>query len=167
MKFGKAFIAGVIGAVVMTALMFMGRVMGMTAMNLEMALGSMMTQTVSSTSWILGLVLHLMVGGLIALIYGFGFEYIAHKAGWLTGVGFAIVHAIVSGIAMGMIGMMHPLMVVAQPVSEGRLLAPGFFASNFGMMTVGAFIMLHLVYGAIVGVLYGPVRSPGTVEASA
>ncbi len=158
MNFGKAFLAGVIGGVVMTVLMFMGRMMGMTEMNLEMAMGSMMTQSVSSISWIIGFVMHLMISGLIALVYAYGFEYITHKAGWLTGAGFAVIHTIIAGIFMGMMGMMHPLMVASQPVPDGKLLAPGFFASNFGMMTVIAVIMLHLIYGAIVGALYTPAH---------
>ena len=35
--------------------------------------------------------------------------------------------------------------------------APGAFMANLGMMGVGAFFMLHLIYGAIVGAMYGPV----------
>jgi hypothetical protein len=147
-----------VGGAVMTVLMFMGRMMGMTAMDLEMALGSMMTQSISSMSWIIGFVIHLMISGLIALVYAYGFEYITHKAGWLTGAGFGVVHVIIAGIFMGMIGMMHPLMVASQSVPDGKLLAPGFFAANFGMMTVVAFIMLHLIYGAIVGALYTPAH---------
>lgn len=158
MNFGRAFIAGVIGGAVMTVLMFMGRMMGMTAMNLEMAMGSMITQTIGSTSWIIGFVMHLMISGLIALVYAFGFENITHKAGWLTGAGFGVIHVIIAGIFMGMMGMMHPLMVSSQPVPDGRLLAPGYFAMNFGMMTTVAFIMLHLIYGAIVGAFYAPVH---------
>ncbi len=162
MNFGRAFIAGVIGGAVMTVLMFMGRMMGMTAMNLEMAMGSMLMQSVSTISWIIGLVMHLMLSGLIALVYAYGFEYVVHKAGWLTGAGFGVIHTIIAGIFMGMMGMMHPLMTAGPPVPEGRLLAPGFFAMNFGMMTTMAIIVLHLIYGAIVGAIYAPVL--GTLD---
>ncbi len=167
MNYGRAFLAGVIGGAVMSLLMFMGRMMGMTTMNLEMAIGSMITQTVGSTSWILGFVMHLMISGLIALIYAFGFENVTHKAGWLTGAGFGLIHLIIAGLVMGMMGSIHPLMVASQPVPEGRLLAPGFFAMNFGMMTTVAFIMLHIIYGAIVGAMYPPVQHHAQNEAVA
>ncbi len=115
----------------------------------------------------IGLVIHLMISGLIALVYAYGFEHITHKAGWLTGAGFGVIHVLIAGVFMGMIGMIHRLMVASQPVPAGHLLAPGFFAANFGMLTVGAFVMLHLLYGAIVGGFYVFSRVPVAREAVA
>jgi hypothetical protein len=132
-KYGKAFGAGVLGAVVMTALMAMARAMGMPV-NLEMVLGT-------------------MIGGapsLFALIYAVGFEYWTHRADWLVGLGFGVIHTLFSSVLLAMIPAMHPLVPEQMP-------APGPFMSNLGMMGVLAFFMLHLIYGAIVGAMYGPV----------
>ena len=134
MKYGKAFGAGVLGAVVMTVIMAMARAMGMPV-NLEMMLGTMMGGPPSAAKWVMGFIMHLMAGGIFALIYAVGFEYLTHRADWLVGVRF---------------GAMHPLIPEQMP-------APGAFMANLGMMGVIAEIMLHLIYGAIVGAMYGPV----------
>lgn len=39
-------------------------------------------------------------------------------------------------------------------------MAPGAFMSNIGMMGVVGFLMLHMIYGAIVGAMYSPVLHP-------
>lgn len=149
MKTGTAFVAGVVGGAAMSALMWMARMMmGMPA-NLEMMLGTMVMPP-GTTAWIIGFVMHLMISGAIALLYAWGFEHVTHRAGWLVGAGFGILHAIVAGMVMGMMPMMHPRM-------PDPMMAPGAYMSNLGMMGVIAEFMLHIVYGAIVGAMYGTV----------
>jgi hypothetical protein len=41
-----------------------------------------------------------------------------------------------------------------------RMSAPGAFMANTGGMFVALFVIEHLLYGAIVGALYGPLRQP-------
>ena len=149
MKYGKAFGAGVLGAVVMTVMMAVARAMGMPA-NLEMMLGTMMGGPPSAAKWVIGFIIHLVDGGIFALIYAVGFEYLTHRAGWLVGAGFGFIRSLVAGLFMAMMPAMHPLIPEAMP-------APGAFMSNLGLMGVIAEIMLHLIYGAIVGAMYGPV----------
>lgn len=158
MNYGRAFLAGVIGGAVMSILMAIARnLMGMPA-NLEMMEGTMLGLQPSTTTWIIGLMMHLVISGLIALIYAAGFEYVTHRAGWLMGVAFSIVHILIGGAAMGMVPAIHPLIPEMMP-------APGAFLSNLGATGVIAFIMLHIIYGAIVGAVYPPVHSrvSGTV----
>jgi len=95
-------------------------------------------------------VMHLMISGAIALIYAWAFEHLTHRAGWLVGVGFGVVHAIIAGVVMGMMPMMHPRM-------PNPVMPPGAFLSNLGTMGVVAEFMLHMVYGAVVGAMYGAV----------
>lgn len=149
MNAGRAFVAGVIGGAVMSALMWMARtIMGMPA-NLEMMLGTMVTDP-GTTAWLIGFVMHLMISGAIALIYAWGFEHVTHRAGWLVGAGFGIIHAIIAGMVMGMMPMMHPRM--PNPISP-----PGAFLSNLGTMGIVAEFVLHVIYGAVVGAIYGAV----------
>ncbi len=150
MNYGKAFIGGMVGGAVMSALMAMARLMGMPV-NLEMMLGTMVGLGPNTTTWILGFLMHLMISGLIALAYGAGFEYVTHRADWKAGAAFSILHILIGGMFMGMVPIMHPLVPEQMP-------APGAFMSNLGAMGVAAFVMLHLIYGAIVGAMYGPVR---------
>lgn len=157
MKAGRAFLAGVVGGAAMTALMWMARTMiGMPA-NLEMMLGTMVADP-GTTAWMIGFVMHLMISGAIALMYAWGFENVTHRAGWTTGATFSVVHIVIAGLVMGMMPMMHPRM--PSPISP-----PGFFMSNLGMMGIVALVMLHVVYGAIVGAMYGPVLHSHTDSA--
>jgi hypothetical protein len=152
MKSGKAFLAGVIGGLAMTILFAVGRAMGMKA-NAEMMLGTMFGAEPSAGTWILGLFVHLMLSGLIALAYAVGFEYVAHRSGWLVGVGFSLVHIAIAGIVMAMIPAIHPMVPEKMP-------APGAFMASMGPIYAFAFVLEHLIYGAIVGALYGPLLHP-------
>lgn len=51
---------------------------------------------------------------------------------------------------MGMMPMMHPRM-------PNPVMAPGAFLFNLGTMDVIAEFMLHMIFGAVVGAMYGPV----------
>lgn len=150
MKTGKAFLAGVVGGLVMVILIWMARTFMGMHMNLSMMLGTMILP-MGMGAWIIGFTMHLIISGLIALIYAWGFEHVTHKAGVLVGLGFSIIHAIGAGIFMGMVPLIHPRIPEMMP-------APGFFLSGMGMMGVIALFMLHFVYGAIVGGMYGPVE---------
>lgn len=151
MKAGKAFAAGIIGAAVMSVLMWVARIMGMQA-NLEMILGTMITDP-GSSAWMIGFVIHLMMGGIFGLIYGWIFEHLTHRSGWLLGGGIGLVHAVVAGIFMGMVPLIHPRM-------PSPVVPPGAFMSHLGMMGPVAVFMLHFVFGAIVGGMYGTVVHP-------
>lgn len=151
MKAGKAFVAGVAGGAAMSVLMWMGRtMMGMPA-NLEMMLGTMVAPE-GATAWLIGLVMHLMISGGIALIYAWGFEHVTHRAGWLIGAGFSIIHTLIAGTLMGVMPAMHPRMP--------PMMAPGAFMSSMGTTGVVMEFVLHLIYGAIVGAMYGAVLHP-------
>ena len=146
----RAFFVGVAGGVVMSLIMALARVMGMEV-HLEMMLGTMLGLVPGAGAWLVGLLMHLMLSGLIALIYAWGFENLTHRAGWLPGMGFGIVHTMLAGLFMGTVPAMHPLI-------PERMAAPGAFMSNLGLMGVIALVMLHLIYGAIVGAGYGEIR---------
>ena len=152
MKPGKAFVAGVVGGAVMSVLLAVARLLGMPV-NLEVMLGTITGMSPGSGAWVLGLIMHLVISGLIALAYAFGFEHVSHRSGALPGVVFSLLHIVIGGLFMGMIPAIHPL------VPE-RMAAPGAFMSNVGDTGVIAFVVLHAIYGAVVGVMYGPVVHP-------
>lgn len=144
----------------MSALMWLGREMMDMPGNMEMLFGTMFGMTQGNTAWLLGFAIHLVVSGLIALIYGWVFERVTHRAGWLVGAGVGFVHAVIAGLVMGMMPAMHALI-------PGQMPAPGFYMSNMGAMTVVSEFVLHMIYGAIVGAMYGsvvrwrPAAAPG------
>ncbi len=152
MNFGRAFLAGVVGGLVMTIIMAFVRATMMPEANPEMMLGTMTGSAPGMATWIMGLIIHLVVSGMIALVYAVGFEYVTHRAGVLIGLGFAIIHIIIGGIVMGLMPMMHPMIPEQMP-------PPGVFMSGMGAMGAGLFVLEHFIYGAIVGAMYVPVHS--------
>ena len=151
MKVGKAITAGLVGGLVMTALGWLVRQFGLE-MNAEMMLGTMMSAP-GVTAWVIGFMIHLMLSALIALLYAWGFERVTHRAGVATGLGFAVIHLLIAGVVMAMIPAMHPMIPEQMP-------APGAFLAGMGGTFVGLFVIEHLLYGATVGALYGPVEHP-------
>jgi hypothetical protein len=150
MKVGKAVIAGVVGGVAMTLLGWIVRRLGIQ-MNAEMMLGTMTGGAPALGTWLVGFVMHLVISALIALAYAWGFEHVTHRAGVAVGLGFAIVHVVIAGMVMAMIPAMHPMIPEQMP-------APGAFMANMGATFVALFLIEHLLYGAIVGGMYGPVE---------
>jgi hypothetical protein len=157
MSVGKAFGAGMIGGVAMAILMWMARALtaGMS-MDLSMVLGTMFLPA-GAAAWVLGSIMHLVVSGLIALVYAWGFEHVTHRAGALVGLAFSVIHSIGTGVFTGLVPMLHPRIPEAMP-------APGYFLLRMGVMGVTALFAVHFVYGAIVGAVYGsaihPARQP-------
>ena len=152
MNFRRAFGAGALGAVVMSFLMAVGRYAGMTELNLEMGLGSMITMTINSGTWVVGLVVHLIAGGIVGLIYAAVFEHVARGATAGLGGAFGAIHSAISGVLLMMMPAVHPLMSTTPGV--GQLQAPGPFGISYGLATAAAFVILHIIYGAIVGGAY-------------
>jgi hypothetical protein len=157
MKFKAAFLSGILGGVAMTVVMAIARTLGMR-LHFEMMLGTMMGGPPDATRWSIGLVMHLILSGLIGLGYAFGFEYVTHRAGWLAGVGFSIIHIAVAGTLLGLVSTWDPVIPEIMP-------APGPFMANFGIIYTVTFMALHFMYGAIVGVLYGPALMGGQKRA--
>jgi hypothetical protein len=152
MKLRAAFLSGTLGGVAMTTVMAIARTMGMR-FHFEMMLGTLLGGPPDAARWSTGLVMHLILSGLIALIYALGFEHVTHRAGWLIGIAFSIVHIAIAGILLGWVGALNPVVPEIMP-------APGPFMANFGFIYIVSFMVLHFMYGAIVGLLYGAVARP-------
>lgn len=152
MRIGKALVAGLVGGVAMTVLGWLVRQAGLQ-MNAEMMLGSMVSSSPGFTTWLIGFAIHLVISALIALIYAWGFERVTHRAGAVVGLGFAVIHVVIAGMVMAMIPAIHPMIPERMP-------APGAFMANMGGTFVALFVTEHLLYGAMVGALYGPVEHP-------
>ncbi len=150
MRAGLAFWAGVIGAAVMVLGMWIARALDLTGFNFGYFWGSLFTGTTTVASWILGFIITLILGGLIALIYAAVFEAIG-RSSWGWGVLGGVVHLIIGGLVIGWISLVHP--AIPQAIAD-----PGYYTGNFGWPSVFAFSILHLVFGAIVGGMYYPIH---------
>jgi hypothetical protein len=97
----------------------------------------------------LGFVVHFTMGVLFAIVYALLFEAFDADPLWLWGAVFGAVHGVVVGMVFGMMPAMHPRMG-----SNGALAAPGPFGINYGAMVPVGVILLHVVFGAVVGGVY-------------
>ena len=147
---GAAIGAGAVATLVMTLIMYMGRAMmpQQMPMNILYMLGSMMTPS-KMPAYMMGVMMHAVNGIIFAIVHtalyqAFGLE--SGLLGW--GILFGFIHWIIVGMGLGMMGMMHPMM------RRGDMDAPGAFAMRLPMMNVMGFLMLHLVYGLVLGALY-------------
>lgn len=127
---GRAVLAGIAGTAAMTALMLMAPAMGFPPMNIGAMLGSVM-----GGSQLLGWIAHFMIGTILALIY----------AGLVVGrlPGPAVARGLVYGLAPWLVAQIMVMPMMGMGVFSGSLLA------------AAGSLMGHLVYGAVVGVVYG------------
>lgn len=144
--------AGVLAGTVMAVPMYMGRAMmpAQMRMDLFLLLGTMMTPRIDrAAAYVMGAMMHAGASILFAFAHVGVFvvaDIDSDFAVW--GLLFGAGHWLVSGMAMGMMPMMHPL------VRDHELENPGPFAMSMGAMTAMGFLMLHLLFGVVVGVLY-------------
>jgi hypothetical protein len=138
MKWGRAFWSGVIAGAVMTILMAFARASGMPV-NMSLMLGTLTGLAPSPGA------------GLIAFSYAWGFETVSHRANAGIGTLFAAMHVVLAGFFLGVIPAIHPFMPT-------QINPPGIFLANLGVAGIVAFVALHLLYGVIVGGMYGPIR---------
>ncbi len=147
MNIPRAFAAGVLGAGAMTVIMLFARLWGLTALNLELLLGSIVTRQLDPATWLIGLGIHFMTGGLAGMLYALGFEkWTLYADSWI-GLVFGSIHGFAGGFLIALMPVVHPLM-------PDILIAPGPFGINFGLLTAATFMGLHLLYGAMVGGFY-------------
>ena len=146
-----AILAGLVGGAVMAVMLYMGNIMlpDQMKMNLFMMLGSMMLP-VGAAAFVMGAMVHAGMSVIFGLIHGAiiaAADIDSAEAAW--GLLFGLVHWAAVGMALGMLPLMHPR------IRSGEIDAPGFYALGYPPMTAMGFLMLHLVFGVIVGVLYG------------
>ena len=146
---GAAIIAGIVATVVMTIVMYMGRAMmpQQMPMNILHMLGTMMTRS-TGPAYVMGTMMHGVMGIVFALIHVAVFVAFGLEALLAWGILFGVVHWVIAGMGMGMMGTMHPV------IRSGEMPAPGPFVKNLPMMNVMGFLMVHVIYGLVVGGLY-------------
>ena len=129
-NFKRAVIAGLVGTTAMTGLMLAAPMMGMPRMNIGEMLGSMMGGVTG-----LGWIAHFMIGTTLATAYA------AFFAERLPGP--PVVRGMLFGIASWLLAQ-----VVVMP-----MMGAGFFSGS--LVAATGSLMGHLVYGAVVGTVYG------------
>ncbi len=130
----RAVAAGLAGTLVMTMVMLMAPLMGMPSMPIGKMLAGFMGIPAA-----IGWIAHFMIGTVLALIYVFVFSSRLPGNSWVRGALYGLLPWLLSQV------MVNPMM------------GAGIFASNTAapvMMVMGS-LLGHLIYGAVVGGIYG------------
>ena len=150
----RAIAAGFIGTLVMTMIMMFAPAMGMPKMDIAAMLGSMFAgqpPETGSGAWLIGFGMHLMIG-VAVLSTGFALvnNYLPTSSPLARGLFFGVV-----------VWLMAQLVVMP-------MMGAGFFSSHLprGMMMAAGSLMGHLIYGGIVGLVYGRRESEQAVTAA-
>ena len=147
---GAAVAAGVLAGLIMIIPMYMGIVMMPRYMKMDLLklLGTMM-MPLSGITYPVGLMLHLGMSIVFALIHVAlynAFDITSALAAW--GILFGLAHAAISGMGFGMMPAMH------RGIKDGIIDAPGFMALNYPQVTTIGFVMVHVLFGVLVGTFY-------------
>ncbi|MBI3587259.1 MAG: DUF2938 family protein [Ignavibacteriales bacterium] len=133
----KALLAGVAGTVAMTMLTFIAPMMGMPEMNIPKMLSGFMSVPI-----VAGWLAHFMVGTMLALFYAYIIALRLPGSPAVKGAIFGLIPWLMAQV------MVNPMM------------GAGVFAVNTPapmLMVVGS-LMGHLIYGGVLGAVYGDSR---------
>lgn len=132
----KGLLAGLAATLVLSALMVMKTMMGvMLELDLPRMIAGMMG---SADTPMLGWAVHLMIG---IVGYGLGMAFLNER---LPGTS-PTVH----GVIIGIVGWLL-MMVMVMPMAGA-----GLFGMNMGLMAPMMTLVLHLIFGAVLGWVYG------------
>jgi len=146
MNLKRAVAAGLVGTVVMTCLMLVAPVVGLPRLAIGQLLSTLLAVSIAflpigpATGW----ALHVAFGVLLAIIYAAAF------AGRLPG----------SPLARG--ALYGVLVFVLAQLTFMPLVGAGVFSRGDVPMILGS-LLGHLVYGGLVGIIYGEPASPPSV----
>jgi hypothetical protein len=143
----KGMLAGLIATIVLSLLMVLKAMMGlMPQLDLPKMLAGMMG---SPDTPIIGWIMHFAIG---IVVYGIAIAVLDAK---LPGTG-RVGH----GAMVGVIGWLI-MMVVLMPMAGA-----GFFGMNMGVMAPLMTLVLHLIFGAVLGWVYGRSATARDVSVS-
>ncbi len=139
---GKGMIAGLAATAVLSMIMVAKGMMGlMPELNVIAMLSNMM-----GSAPIIGWAAHFMIG---VIVWGAGFALVFDVIpGWSS---------VSKGIAFSFVAWLM-MMLVIMPMTGA-----GVFGDNIGMMAPALTLMLHAVFGAVLGLVYGRLGGSPTV----
>lgn len=157
MNWRRAFLSGSLSAAILVAFLdifsVLGDMLGFSGISLEVYLGSLVRGHAYGVHvWTLGLISNLIVGGIFGLVYGYFFEYVFRRSDARVGTALGLAHAILAAVAFfPFFGMLH------EQIGTGVRF--GFFGSELGPLVPILLLFGHLIFGASMGLFYGPVRA--------
>jgi hypothetical protein len=148
-----ALAGGFVGTIALTTGLRVAQETGRTRMDIPLLLGTAFSAS-RSRAMVIGYALHFANGLLFSLGYAAIFLAVGHT-GAAFGAGLGLAHALVAGgpLVNVLLPAMHPRMGTPWTDAEETPLLepPGFLLVNYGRQTAVWHVVLHVVYGALVG----------------
>lgn len=152
----SALVWGLLATSVLTLVMSASQGLGWSRISLPYMIGTMFSAR-RSRAMAIGFVLHFALGLGFALLYATAFRGWG-RAGVALGAGLGLFHgAFVLVVGMEVLPALHPRMASRHhgPTPTRQLEPPGFLALNYGWATPLWTLVAHVLYGAVLGGLYG------------
>ena len=148
--FGKAILAGAIGAFAWEVVVRLLILLGLPLFDLDFILGTMVSADVRPLVWWpIGMTMHATVGAIWAIFYAYFFWSTFDLQPVAQGLLFSLGPAVLAGLIMvPQMSFMHALIL------EGKLPSAGLFGMKLGWGGPAGIVLGHLVYGAVMGGLY-------------
>lgn len=140
---GKGILGGIVATAVMSALMLMKGAMGVMPQLDVIQMMSMMMGVSTAMAW----VVHFMIGAIWGLLFALAYNVIPGRS------------ALAKGMLFGA-GAWLVMMVMVMPMAGA-----GFFGMKMGLMAPMMTLVLHLVFGAVMGLVYGNPANVATRHA--
>jgi hypothetical protein len=148
-----AIAGGFVGTLVLTTGLVAASELRLTRVDLPFLLGTMLVGD-RKRAKALGYLMHFVAGQIFALIYYAVFTAI-HESGWLLGGLFGLLHGVFAATALVniLVPVVHPRMGTSDTAAGASPLLepPGFLMLNYGRSTPLVTVIVHVLYGAIVG----------------
>lgn len=146
LNLGRAIPAGIVAWIVFTIVLYVLPLLGVPKLDLAEMLGGLFGVNSVAMGWVI-----LFVAGIVfALLYAFWWVRHLPGPGWQRG----LVYGIVPWFVMAVI--VAPLLPVLNPTMDVKT-APGFFFINLGIVAIFGSLVAFLMWGIVLGVLYGSV----------
>jgi hypothetical protein len=150
MRIRRAVLAGLLGAAIVYVIVWSAGRLARQPADLCLLLGGSVTADDGAATWMLGAIGQLVIGMIAALVYAAIFEWVTQRAGAIVGLVVALGHVVVAGIATGFLP--------ARQLIDAGIDPPGAFLEYRGVVVVAAFVLAHVLFGTLIGALYGRVR---------
>ena len=148
-----ALAGGFVGTLVLTTGLRTATELRLTRIDLPFLLGTAFTSD-RIRARALGYGLHFVAGLAFASVYYAIFTAI-DEASWWLGAAFGLIHALFAATALVniLLPLVHPRMATPFSAADATPLLepPGFLLRNYGVSTPVVMVIVHLLYGAIVG----------------
>jgi len=148
-----ALAGGFVGTIALTTGLRVAQETGRTRMDLPLLIGTAFSAN-RSRAVVIGYAVHFLNGLLFSLGYAAIFLAVGHE-GPAFGAGLGLAHGLVSGgpLVNVLLPAVHPRMGTPWTDAEETPLLepPGFLLTNYGRHTAVVTLVLHVVYGTIVG----------------